>query len=85
MISTISLLMAESHDEPPAIAYHLWSNKHEAWWLASAHGYTKDRAEAGLYSEAEAIRYVVRSSQCAVLSGVTCMVAAPLHWSGVAA
>jgi hypothetical protein len=62
------------------IVYHLWSNKHEAWWRAAAHGYTKDRAEAGVYSEQEAIRFVVRSSHCGLLSGVTCMVAVPIGW-----
>lgn len=63
------------HDTGPRIVYVLWSNKHEAWWRPAARGYTKDRAEAGRYTEEEAIEYVVSSSRCGLLSGVTCMVA----------
>lgn len=63
------------------ITYHLWSNKHSAWWRAAARGYTTDPAEAGLYSEEEAIRYVVNSAASGLVSQVTCMVAAPVNWS----
>jgi len=62
------------------ITYNLWSNKHEAWWKPGAWGYTPDRAEAGRFTEEEAIDHVVRSSHCGLLSGVTCMVAAPENW-----
>lgn len=62
------------------LKFNLWSNKHEAWWRAAAHGYTKDRAEAGVYSQEEAVHYVVNSAMCGLLSGVTCMVASPANW-----
>jgi hypothetical protein len=57
------------------IRYNLWSNKHSAWWKANAWGYTPDRAEAGSFTEEEAIGYVVRSSHSGLLTSVTCMVA----------
>lgn len=57
------------------IMYLLWSNKHSAWWKPDAWGYTVDRAEAGRFSEEEAVGYVVSSSHCGLVSGVTCMVA----------
>jgi hypothetical protein len=58
------------------IVYNLWSNKHDAWWRPAAWGYTKDRAEAGLFDEDEAVRYVVKSAMSGRLNEVTCMVAA---------
>ena len=57
------------------IKYLLWSNKHQMWWRPDARGYTGDIVEAGRYTKAAAIRYVVKSAQCGLLSGVTCMVA----------
>lgn len=61
--------------------YHLWSNKHSAWWRPNSQGYTQDVAEAGLYTEADAVARVVNSSQCGILGEVTCMVVAPYNWS----
>jgi len=66
--------------EQSTIVFLLWSNKHSAWWKAAGWGYTLDRAEAGRFTEEEAVRYVVNSSMCGLLSGVTCMVAAPDDW-----
>jgi hypothetical protein len=62
------------------LTYLLWSNKHSAWWRADARGYTYEQDQAGRYSEAEAIRYVVQSAQGGDLAKVTCMVAAPHSW-----
>jgi hypothetical protein len=67
-------------DAPRPVVYLLWSNKHSAWWKAGAWGYTPDRAEAGRFSEHEAIRYVVRSAMCGIREQVTYMVAAPDNW-----
>lgn len=66
---------------PREIVYHLWSNKHQMWWRADDRGYSADQAEAGEYTEAEAIERVLRSADCGKLSGVTSMVAAPVNWS----
>jgi hypothetical protein len=57
--------------------YLLWSNKYGAWWRPDAWGYTERVEEAGRYTESEATSYVIQSAQCGLLSGVTCMVAAP--------
>lgn len=67
------------------IIYLLWSNRHNAWWRPDAAGYTETEADAGRYSEAEALSYVLRSAQCGIRTQVTCMVAAPDNWTPVAA
>ncbi len=63
------------------IVYLLWSNKHDMWWKPAARGYTNNQTEAGRYSEAEALAYVLRSAECGILAQVTCMVAAPDNWA----
>lgn len=63
-----------------AILYLLWSNKHNAWWAPAARGYTSNMDEAGRYSEANAVKYVVQSAMSGELGQVTCMVAAPDNW-----
>jgi hypothetical protein len=35
--------------------YLIWSNEHRAWWRPDRQGYTKRVADAGRYSEAEAL------------------------------
>jgi hypothetical protein len=62
------------------IVYLLWSNKHEQWWKPGALGYTPHVEEAGRYTKAEAVRYVVQSAHSGLLNQVTCMVAAPEIW-----
>lgn len=64
-----------------AIAYLLWSNKHNAWWAPGAWGYTKDIVAAGRFTEAEAVERVVRSAGCGDRTKVTMMVAAPENWT----
>ncbi len=61
------------------LRFLLWSNKYQAWWKPGAWGYTENRAEAGRFTEEEAVAYVVQSSYCGRLSGVTCMVG---DWDG---
>ena len=34
--------------------YKIWSNEHSGWWKSNKLGYTQNRKEAGIYSEAEA-------------------------------
>lgn len=68
---------------PPGIVFLLWSNKHGMWWKPDARGYTAEVAEAGRYTEDEAVRYVVRSAFHGRLDQVTCMVAAPDNWPGL--
>ena len=63
------------------VVYLLWSGKRQAWWAPDARGYTDRQDLAGRYSEADAIRHVVRSAQCGQLDEVTSMVAAPDNWS----
>lgn len=62
------------------VVYLLWSHKHNAWWNPKARGYTTEQDQAGRYSKAEAIKYVVGSAQCGILDQVTSMVAAPDNW-----
>jgi hypothetical protein len=57
------------------IRYNLWSNKYGLWWRPTGCGYTHDRAEAGVYTEEEAVQRVVKSSLYGEVSKVTCMVA----------
>lgn len=66
---------------PPATTFLLWSNKHQMWWRSAACGYTDDIAEAGRYSEADAVERVARSAYHGDVSKVTCMVAAPENWT----
>lgn len=63
-----------------AIVYLLWSNKHDAWWRPGAQGYTEDIAEAGEYTEAEAVARVKQSALHGDRAKVTLMVAAPSNW-----
>ena len=55
----------------------LWSNKHSMWWRPDAHGYTQNIDEAGRYTQADAIRHVVKSAFNGDISKVTCMVVEP--------
>jgi hypothetical protein len=71
-----------AQDTERGIAFLLWSNKHQAWWRPNAKGYTSDRAEAGRFTQAEALDYVLSSAYSGLLSSVTCMVAAPEGWPG---
>lgn len=64
------------------VLYLLWSGRHRAWWRPDALGYTALAAEAGRYSEADAVRYVTASAQCGIREQVTTMVAAPENWTG---
>ena len=79
------------HVEPGIISHRavemtflLWSNKHQMWWRSAACGYTDDIAEAGRYSEADAMERVARSAYHGDLAKVTCMVAAPENWTEAA-
>lgn len=38
--------------------YKIWSIEHDAWWAPACCGYLKSRAEAGIYSEGEALDIV---------------------------
>ncbi len=64
----------------PQVTYLLWSQKHQAWWKPYAWGYTTDTEQAGQFTEADAVRYVVASAQCGDPNQVTFMVAAPGNW-----
>ncbi len=63
------------------ILYLLWSNKHQQWWRPNSAGYTGLQAEAGRYSEWDALERVRNSAACGILAEVTCMVAAADNWS----
>ena len=62
------------------ITYLLWSNKHDAWWRPDGRGYTERIEEAGGYTEAEAVRAVVRSAGSMNREQVALMVVAPPEW-----
>ncbi len=62
------------------IHYLLWSNKHEMWWRPAGRGYTADMAEAGAYTEEQAVAAVRQSALCQDRNKVTLMVAAPPEW-----
>jgi hypothetical protein len=64
-----------------AIHYLLWSNKHAMWWRPDGRGYTEEIAEAGAYTEAEAVMNVLRSALSMDRDKVTLMVAAPPGWT----
>lgn len=57
------------------LMYRLWSNKHQAWWRPAAQGYTPDQAEAGRYTEEEAVRYALRAADACLLSSASVIVA----------
>jgi len=57
------------------LIYKLWSGKHSAWWRANGMGYTYSAAEAGTFTRAEAIRYVMQSAMCGIHEQVTVPVA----------
>jgi hypothetical protein len=40
----------------------IWSYEHDAWWRPGSWGYTRELAEAGRYSAAEAERIVARAN-----------------------
>ena len=40
----------------------IWSYEHDAWWRPGAWGYTRELAEAGRYSGAEAERIIQRAN-----------------------
>lgn len=63
------------------IHYLLWSNKHRMWWRPAGYGYTEEIAEAGAFTEGEAVDAVVRSAGCMDRTRVTLMVAAPPGWT----
>lgn len=67
--------------EPDGVLFVLWSNKHQMWWRAASRGYSPDIADAGRYSQAEALERVLQSAYCGRLEQVTCMVAAPETWA----
>lgn len=72
-------LRAAAEGTDPVI-YLLWSGKRQAWWAPDARGYTPTEREAGRFTRAQAVRYVVTSAQCGVRDQVTTMVAAPDNW-----
>jgi hypothetical protein len=43
-------------------AYVIWSFEHEAWWRPGRWGYTRELAEAGHYTQAEAAQIVVNAN-----------------------
>lgn len=43
--------------------YFIWSLEHRAWWRDNQRGYTTDRAKAGLYPLAEAMRICMKANQ----------------------
>lgn len=80
---TFIVTAADSPSAPqpaPGLVYLLWSQKRNAWWRPDARGYTSEVAEAGRFSEAEAVRKVVASAQSGIRDKVTFMVAAPDNW-----
>ena len=42
--------------------YYIWSIEHDAWWMPGSHGYTKVSANAGKYTESEAIKLVTQAN-----------------------
>lgn len=42
--------------------FNIWSGKHDAWWRHNAWGYTNNPDDAGVFSYAETVRYVLQSA-----------------------
>lgn len=58
------------------LRYLLWANDRQMWWLPDGWGYTANRTEAGTFSEAEAVRFVIQSAHAGRVSEATVMIAA---------
>jgi hypothetical protein len=42
--------------------YLIWSEEHQAWWLANKHGYTRSIFEAGHFSQPEVAEIVQKAN-----------------------
>lgn len=52
----------ETNTTPSDKPYLIWSHEHRAWWRSSSHGYTRNRAAAGLYTLAQAEEIVASAN-----------------------
>ena len=51
-----------SGEQIPGLRYLLWDMERQMWWAPARRGYTDDMAEAGRYSEAEAVDLALQGS-----------------------
>jgi hypothetical protein len=58
------------------LRYLLWSYKHDMWWRPGGWGYTWDREHAGLFTQEQAVREVVKSADAGRLDEATVMIVA---------
>lgn len=65
--------------EDDGVRFLLWDNGHEAWHGPRGVGYTKNRDEAGRFTEGDAIRVVLKAAMAAEVAEAVCMVVAPAN------
>jgi hypothetical protein len=54
--------LVAQHDEGGTRQFLIWSIEHDAWWKRGWLGYTRDVAEAGRYTEADADHIIARAN-----------------------
>lgn len=57
------------------IKYLVWSNEHQRWWAPNAQGYVWRVADAGRYTEEEAVKHALSGALNGILAKADVIVA----------